>query len=411
MNSLSQIEMLNLIMIGIIAIIGILSLLVVFIVIRMRLKEKQRIEENSSKIIGEKNNNQIKRTNLITRDGKEIDSIYKFMEFDSITDNMIIRKNREQFIMVIECKGINYDLLSNDEKSAVELGFISFLNTIRTPIQLYVQTRKLDMRNLLSSYSKRTDAMLEEVRKIDAQIQLARQNGNEELTKRLLFDRKRKMNIVEYSESIEEYTNKINDSQYMLQQKTYIIVSYYANEIGDTKKYSDLELNDLVFSELFTRTQTIVNALTSSEITGKVLNSEELAELLYVAYNRESSDTYTLKNALDAQYDRLYSTAKDVLETRKQELKKQIEKEAIKLATNSITKADEQLREERKIKATEIRKKAENIMAEYKDDLSKELYDKTIKEDIIMKEDFEKILKNENIQSLKPKIRKITGVK
>lgn len=405
MNSLSQIEMLNLIMIGIIAIIGILALLVVFIVIRMRLKEKQRIEENSSKIIGEKNNNQIKRTNLITRDGKEIDSIYKFMEFDSITDNMIIRKNREQFIMVIECKGINYDLLSNDEKSAVELGFISFLNTIRTPIQLYVQTRKLDMRNLLSSYSKRTDAMLEEVRKIDAQIQLARQNGNEELTKRLLFDRKRKMNIVEYSESIEEYTNKINDSQYMLQQKTYIIVSYYANEIGDTKKYSDLELNDLVFSELFTRTQTIVNALTSSEITGKVLNSEELAELLYVAYNRESSDTYTLKNALDAQYDRLYSTAKDVLETRKQELKKQIEKEAIKLATNSITKADEQLREERKIKATEIRKKAENIMAEYKEDLSKELYDKTIKE--IREAD----INTSDIIDIKPKIRKITGVK
>ena len=405
MNSLSQIEMLNLIMIGIIAIIGILALLVVFIVIRMRIKEKQRIEENSSKIIGEKNNNQIKRTNLITRDGKEIDSIYKFMEFDSITDNMIIRKNREQFIMVIECKGINYDLLSNDEKSAVELGFISFLNTIRTPIQLYVQTRKLDMRNLLSSYSKRTDAMLEEVRKIDAQIQLARQNGNEELTKRLLFDRKRKMNIVEYSESIEEYTNKINDSQYMLQQKTYIIVSYYANEIGDTKKYSDLELNDLVFSELFTRTQTIVNALTSSEITGKVLNSEELAELLYVAYNRESSDTYTLKNALDAQYDRLYSTAKDVLETRKQELKKQIEKEAIKLATNSITKEDEQLREERKIKATEIRKKAENIMAEYKDDLSKELYDKTIKE--IREAD----INTSDIIDIKPKIRKITGVK
>jgi len=404
-NSLSQIEILNLIMIGIIAIIGILSLIVVFIIIKMRLKEKQRIEENSSKIIGEKNNNQAKKINLITRDGKEIDSIYKFMEFDSITDNMIIRKNREQFIMVIECKGINYDLLSNDEKSAVELGFISFLNTIRTPIQLYVQTRKLDMSNLLNSYSRRTDAMLEEVRKIDAQIQLAKQNGNDELVKKLSFDRKRKMNIVEYSESIEEYTNKINDSQYMLQQKTYIVVSYYASEIGETKKYSDIELNDLVFSELFTRTQTILNALTSSEITGKVLNSEELAELLYVAYNRESSDTYTLKNALDAQYDRLYSTAKDVLETRKQELKKQIEKEAIKLATNSITKADEQLREERKIKATEIRKKAENIMAEYKDDLSKELYDKTIKE--IREAD----INTSDIIDIKPKIRKITGVK
>ena len=405
MNSLSQIEILNLIMIGIIAIIGILSLIVVFIIIKMRLKEKQRIEENSSKIIGEKNNNQAKKINLITRDGKEIDSIYKFMEFDSITDNMIIRKNREQFIMVIECKGINYDLLSNDEKSAVELGFISFLNTIRTPIQLYVQTRKLDMSNLLNSYSRRTDAMLEEVRKIDAQIQLAKQNGNDELVKKLSFDRKRKMNIVEYSESIEEYTNKINDSQYMLQQKTYIVVSYYASEIGETKKYSDIELNDLVFSELFTRTQTILNALTSSEITGKVLNSEELAELLYVAYNRESSDTYTLKNALDAQYDRLYSTAKDVLETRKQELKKQIEKEAIKLATNSITKADEQLREERKQKAIEIKKKAESIMADYKEDLSKELYDKTIKQ--IREAD----INTSDIIDVKPRIRKITGVK
>jgi len=404
-NSLSQIEMLNLIMIGIIGVMGLLSLLVVFIIIRMRIKENERTAENSPKIIGGQSNNQVKKTNLITRDGKEIDSIYQFMEFDSITDNMIIRKNREQFVMVIECKGINYDLLSNDEKSAVELGFIAFLNTIRTPIQLYVQTRKLDMSNLLSSYSRRTEAMLDEISKIDAQIQLARQKGNEELLNKLMFDRKRKINIVEYSESIEEYTNKINDSQYMLQQKTYIVVSYYANEIGDTKKYSDLELNDLVFSELFTRTQTILNALTSSEITGKVLNSEELAELLYVAYNRESSDTYTLRNALDAQYDRLYSTAKDVLETRKQELKKQIETEALKLATNSITKADEQLKEERKLKAAEIRRKAESIMADYKDDLSKDLYEKTIKEIR------EAELDTSDIIDVKPKIRKITGVK
>ena len=405
MDSLSQIELLNLIMIGIIGVMGLLSLLVVFIIIRMRIKENERTAENSSKIIGGQSNNQVKKTNLITRDGKEIDSIYKFMEFDSITDNMIIRKNREQFVMVIECKGINYDLLSNDEKSAVELGFIAFLNTIRTPIQLYVQTRKLDMSNLLNSYSKRTEAMLDEISKIDAQIQLARQKGNEELLNKLMFDRKRKINIVEYSESIEEYTNKINDSQYMLQQKTYIVVSYYANEIGDTKKYSDLELNDLVFSELFTRTQTILNALTSSEITGKVLNSEELAELLYVAYNRESSDTYTLRNALDAQYDRLYSTAKDVLETRKEELKKQIETEALKLATNSITKADEQLKAERKLKAAEIRRKAESIMADYKNDLSKDLYEKTIKEI----RDAE--LDTSDIIDVKPKIRKITGVK
>ena len=135
------------------------------------------------------------------------------------------------------------------------------------------------------------------------------------------------------------------------------------------------------------------------------MNSEELAELLYVAYNRESSDTYTLRNALDAQYDRLYSTAKDVLETRKEELKKQIETEALKLATNSITKADEQLKAERKLKAAEIKRKAESIMADYKNDLSKDLYEKTIKEIR------EAELDTSDIIDVKPKIRKITGVK
>ena len=38
-------------------------------------------------------------------------SIKKFMEFDDIVDNMIVRKNRQQYVMVIKCKGINYDLL------------------------------------------------------------------------------------------------------------------------------------------------------------------------------------------------------------------------------------------------------------------------------------------------------------
>lgn len=406
MNSLSQIEFLNLIMIGIIGIIGILFLIIVGFIFRMRQKEKQEQENRAEKVIGNnKNNLKDQKTNLITRDGKEIDSIYKFMEFDSITDNMIIRKNKEQYVMVIECKGINYDLLSNDEKTAVELGFIAFLNTIRTPIQLYVQTRRLDISDLLKMYSKRTQGIVDEITKLDTQIQLARQKGNQQLVEQLTFEKRRKMNIVEYSESIEDYTEKMNENQYMLQQKTYIVLSFYTAELGNTKKYSNTELNDIVFSELFTRAQTIVNALTSAEVTGKILNSEELAELLYVAYNREASDSYSLKNALDAQYDRLYSTAKDVLEIRKEEIRQQIEKEALKLATNSINKADDQLKAQRQAKAAEIRKKAEMIMQEYKDDLSKELYDKTIAEIRNAKIDTSEVI------DAQPKVRKITGVK
>ena len=39
------------------------------------------------------------------------ESIYEFMEFDEIVDNMIVRKKGSQYIMVIQCNGVNYDLM------------------------------------------------------------------------------------------------------------------------------------------------------------------------------------------------------------------------------------------------------------------------------------------------------------
>ena len=63
------------------------------------------------------------------------ESVYDFMEFDEVVDNMIVRKNRTQYVMVIQCSGVNYDLMSQPEKIAVEEGFVQFLNTLRTSHQ------------------------------------------------------------------------------------------------------------------------------------------------------------------------------------------------------------------------------------------------------------------------------------
>lgn len=38
------------------------------------------------------------------------------MEFDKIEDNMIVQKNGKRYLMVVECQGINYDLMSRMEK-------------------------------------------------------------------------------------------------------------------------------------------------------------------------------------------------------------------------------------------------------------------------------------------------------
>ena len=367
---MDTVQMLNLILIVILILILILGFIAALLIFKMR---KKKEPQNNNIQVQNQGQSQTK-PNLITRDGKAIDSIYKFMEFDEVLDNMIVRKGRKQYVMVIECKGINYDLLSEDEKNAVESGFIEFLNTLRFSIQLYVQTRKLNFDELINNYHNKIHDIDNQISRLDTQIENAKRNGNNDLVAKLEFERNRRQNILEYGESITDYTEKLSESKNILQQKTYIIISYYTAEFGDTSNYSNDEIDDIAFSELYTRAQTLIRALASAEVTGKVLSSEELMELLYVAYNREQSEIYTLRNALNSEYDKLYSTARDVMEEKKTRINRQIEADAAKLASKSIIDADKEEMQKRR-KEEQIKQKALEMVEEYKDDMSKPLYE------------------------------------
>lgn len=367
---MDTVQMLNLILIVILILILVLGFIAAILIFKMR---KKKEPQNNNIQVQNQGQSQAK-PNLITRDGKAIDSIYKFMEFDEVLDNMIVRKGRKQYVMVIECKGINYDLLSEDEKNAVESGFIEFLNTLRFSIQLYVQTRKLNFEDLINNYHDRIHDIDNQIARLNTQIENAKRNGNNDLVTKLEFERNRRQNILEYGESITDYTEKLSESKNILQQKTYIIISYYTAEFGDTSNYSNDEIDDIAFSELYTRAQTLIRALASAEVTGKVLSSEELMELLYVAYNREQSEIYTLRNALNSEYDKLYSTARDVMEEKKNRIDRQIEADAAKLASKSIIDADKEEMQKRR-KEEQIKQKALEMVEEYKGDMSKPLYE------------------------------------
>ena len=367
---MDTVQMLNLILIVILILILVLGFIAAILIFKMR---KKKEPQNNNIQVQNQGQSQAK-PNLITRDGKAIDSIYKFMEFDEVLDNMIVRKGRKQYVMVIECKGINYDLLSEDEKNAVESGFIEFLNTLRFSIQLYVQTRKLNFDELINNYHNKIHDIDNQIARLNTQIENAKRNGNNDLVTKLEFERNRRQNILEYGESITDYTERLSESKNILQQKTYIIISYYTAEFGDTSNYSNDEIDDIAFSELYTRAQTLIRALASAEVTGKVLSSEELMELLYVAYNREQSEIYTLRNALNSEYDKLYSTARDVMEEKKNRIDRQIEADAAKLASKSIIDADKEEMQKRR-KEEQIKQKALEMVEEYKGDMSKPLYE------------------------------------
>ena len=386
---MTSIQILNLVLVVILILILLLGFIAVLLIFKMRKKDNV-IKDNQNNVAPKEN------VNLVTRTGKNINSIYKFMEFDEITDNMIARKNRKQYVMVIQCKGINYDLLSEDEKNAVEAGFIEFLNTLNFPVQLYVQTRTLNLNNILNEYEKRIDDINDQIIRLNSQIEMAKSRQNEDAVKKLMFDKQRKENILEYGESIEDYTRRISSSQNILQQKTFIVLSYYTAEYGDIKNYSKEEVSDIAFTELYTRAQTLIRALASAEVTGRVLNSEELAELLYVAYNRDASEKYTLRDALNSEYDRLYSTARDVFEEKKRRIEEQVEEDASRLAARSIIKADQKQREEIKRRTKE---RAMEMVDEYKNELSPQLYNETKKqvEEADLDEDSNQVTKTRRV--------------
>lgn len=301
-------------------------------------------------------------------------SIKKFMEFDDIVDNMIVRKNRQQYVMVVKCKGINYDLLSEDEKIAVENGFTQFLNTLRFPVQLYVQTRSLNLRDIIEVYNSKVDGLKQEVDSLDLKIKKAKMSGNIELQQRLEFDRRRKANVLAYGSDVTDYISKMSLNKNVLQQNTYVIVSYYASEIGtEINNYAKHEIDSMCFNELYIRTQSIIRGLATAEVYGRILESEELAELLYIAYNRDDAEIMQLRKALDAEYDSFYSTAPDIMQKRIEKLQNEIEQEAADLATESMLEAD-RIRTLERSKKHRIKERAVELVEEYREEMDKDLY-------------------------------------
>ena len=354
-----------------------------FLIIYMNNRKEEEEQEEALGI----GNEELKDFNGMPRE-----SIFKFMEFDEVKDNMIIRKNRTQYVMIIQCSGVNYDLMSEEEKIAVEEGFVQFLNTLRFPIQLYVQTRSLNLRDIVDEYKSKVSAIAQDIEKVNARIQAAKETKNERLLIKLQQEKRRKERVLDYGLDIAEYVARMSLNKNVLQQRTYLILSYYASEAGASADTPQEEIDGMCFSELYTRAQTAIRSLQASEVTSKVLSSEEICELLYIAYNRDDSELLQFSKALDGQYDALYSTGKDVLEKKEEKLDAEISEKAIELATESIIRADKYRQIELVKREQKIKDKAAELVEQYKGQMDEVTY-KGAKTEIKMAKvdaDFEK---------------------
>lgn len=295
-----------------------ITVIVIFLAILLFLpKKKNRIENSSSSKSSKKVNNKSNNSS----DKMRREDVFKFMEFDSVMDNMIIQNNGQRFTMAIKCKGINYDLMSEVEQMSVEQGFITFLNTLKYPIQLYVQAQNIDLKNVVKGYRQRMVSVEEEYNKYNKMLE--EKSGifdvDKEEIQEIMRERTRLGNVYEYANDIINYVDKMSINKNLLQRNFYVLVSYSKSEITAVDKFSKEEVDDMCHAELLTRCNSIISALSSSSVVGKVLDSNELADLLYVAYNRDDKSLIGVREALDSNIFRLYSTSKDAF-TKKNDL-------------------------------------------------------------------------------------------
>lgn len=359
-------------------------------------------EENENKPTSEQNKNSKTKKFKDYRVG----SVLNFMEFDTVVDNMISQKDGKRYIMVVECQGINYDLMSEAEKNGVEDGFVQFLNTLRHPIQIYTQTRTVNLDNSIQTYKekiKEIEMALEKQEMQYKQMQRSETYTEEQLNK-AYFELTKQRNLYEYGKDIIYSTEKMSLNKNVLNKKYYVVIPYYVEELGENQ-FDKQEQRNLAFSELYTRAQSVVRTLAVCGINSSVMDSNELIELLYMAYNRDEAESYGLEKALKAGYDELYSTAPDVVDKQMKLLNEQIEQEALELATTKVNEARSEkqkaLEEKKENKRDLIAELAQLIIEE-----NAQIIGKDIAEEAINKIDTNEEGGTENVKEKAKRTRK-----
>ena len=331
--------------------IGLLVVILIIVGIMIRVKEK-RIEKERMDEENEKKH--VKKSQIIYTP----ESIIDFMDFDKIEDNMIIQK-KGKFLMVVECQGINYDLMSDMEKVSVEQGFISFLNTLRHPVQLYIQTRTINLERSIDGYKEKLKQIDEKYREIQQEYETLLKTKGSTLNEieKIKYELVKQKNLKEYTDDIIRDIERQSLNRSILSKKYYVIIPCYQSEI-EAGDFDKTEVRNMAFSELYTRARAVINALFACQVTGKILNSEELTELLYIAYNRDESDLFWMEKIKQAGFDELYSTAPEAIDKKLKLLDKKIEEQSVNLANQKISEA----RRDKEIKAMEMEKNTDNIV-------------------------------------------------
>ena len=203
-----------------------------------------------------------------------------------IRDNMVIM-NDGTMRAVVACRSINFDLMSDREREAVEYSYQQFINSLYFPIQISIRSQKVDI-----------GPYLERLNKI-------RRDQDNMLLGVLMED------YIAFVSALAQETN-------IMEKSFFIVIPYYPagdmnSAVNSSKnflsnlfapqKQQHIRIDENSFmkakDEIKNRVSTVVNGLIQMSIRATQLNTKELGELYYNAYNPDTAVREPLGNFED----------------------------------------------------------------------------------------------------------------
>jgi hypothetical protein len=200
------------------------------------------------------------------------------LNFAEVRDGIIIMRDGS-LRMVVMCSPTNYDLKSAAEKDAIEFAYQGFLNSLHYPVQICVQSRKIDLDSYLD----------------DLEQKLADQTNP--LLAGLMED---------YIFNIRDLLSQVN----IMDKRFYVVVPYFVAEAakgnvfkelaGTVAPQGDVSQTSKQFldrkAELIQRTNSVAQGLASIGVRAAVLRTQEIIELFYGSYNIDEAEHQSLGN-------------------------------------------------------------------------------------------------------------------
>lgn len=196
-----------------------------------------------------------------------------YIDIAEVHDDLVIMKDNT-LVAILLVASVNFDLKSGEEQNAIIQGYISFINSLSFPVQIVVQSRKLNIEGYLAKLKIKEKEQTNELLKIQI-----REHG--------------------------QYIKQLVELGDIMSKKFYVVVPYNPQEGMKkqglvTKFFNSFQAVQIVNmrkekflkyrQEIDRRVETVQSGLQGMMINSQQLDTQSLIELFYNTYNPDISD-------------------------------------------------------------------------------------------------------------------------